>query len=101
MVKSNKSIAIKTDECIRLIMSRLKSPKTIDYLCRLIGEDAPTTRKYISRIRKHHPIYAYKNGDGYKFASKKEAKKLIKFEEKTIRNHQKNLQVLKDYVGED
>lgn len=95
------SRAIKSDKIIKLIMSKIKSPKTIDYLCKLTGETAPTVRHKISRIRKHHPIYAYKNGDGYKYASKEEAKKLIKFERKTIKNHQKNLQVLLDYVGED
>ncbi|MBR1844238.1 MAG: hypothetical protein IJ790_00740 [Lachnospiraceae bacterium] len=90
---------IKKDKNIKLIMSKIKSPKTIDYLCRLIGEKPPTTRQLIAKIRKHHPIYAFPNGDGYKFASKKEAMKLIAFEEKIINNHKKNLQVLKDYVG--
>lgn len=95
----SKNDSIKSDKNIRLIMSRIKSPKTIDYLCKLTGEEAPYVRYLISRIRKSHPIFAFSNGDGYKFASKKEAQKLIKYEEKTIRNHQKNLKVLKDYLG--
>ena len=89
----------KNDINIKKIMSKIKTPKSIDYLCKLIGEKPPATRQYISRIRKHHPIYAFPNGDGYKFASKEEAKKLIKFEHKTIKNHKANLKVLEDYVG--
>ena len=90
----------KGDKIIKLIMSKIRSPKTIDYLCKLTGEDPPTVRHKISKIRKHHPVYAFKNGDGYKFASKDEARKLIKFERKTIKNHQRNLQVLEEYVGD-
>lgn len=100
MSEKSKKNQIAADRNIRLIMSKIRTPRTIDYLCKLIGEKPPHTRNLIARIRKRHPIYAFPNGDGYKFAPKKEAEKLVKYEEKTIRNHQKNLKVLKDYLGE-
>ena len=101
MSEKSKKSQIATDRNIRLIMSKIKTPRTIDYLCKLIDSTPPNTRKIISIIRKHHPIYAFPNGDGYKFASKKEAKRLVKFEETTIKNHQQNLKVLKEYLGEE
>ena len=88
-----------TDKNIKLVMSVLRRPKTINYLSKLIGGTYMDARKIIARIRKHHPVYAYRDGKGYKYASKKEAVALIKFERKLIKNHQKNLQVLLDYVG--
>ena len=100
MAKSKISIQTNIDKNIKLIMSVLRSPKTINYLSKLIGGTDAEARHIISKIRKHHPVYAYRNGKGYKYASKDEARALIKFEKKTIKNHQKNLQVLLDYVGE-
>ena len=96
---SKKSIQTNTDKNIKLIMSAIRRPKTISYLSKLIGAPDVVTRGVIAKIRKHHPIYAFRDGKGYKYASKEEAKALIKFEKKTIKNHQKNLQVLIDYVG--
>ena len=90
----------KDDNNIRKIMSKIRTPKTIDYLCKLINCEEIETRGLIAKIRKHHPIFAYKDGRGYKYASKKEALKLIKFERNLIKNHQRNLKVLLDYVGE-
>lgn len=99
MAKSSNFVS-KDSNNIKKIMSKLRTPKTINYLCKLIGRDEIETRELISKIRKHHPIFAYRDGRGYKYASKKEAKKMIKFERKLIRNHQRNLKVLIDYVGE-
>lgn len=97
MAKSNQS---KTDKKIKAIMSVIKRPRTIGYLSKLIHSNASDTRRVIARIRKHHPIYAFRDGTGYKYASKDEARALIRFERKIIKNHQKNLKVLTDYVGE-
>ena len=100
MAKSKSSTLTNIDKKIKLVMSVLKSTRTINYLSKLIDGTDMEARKIISRIRKRHPIYAFKDGKGYKYASKDEARALIKFEKNTIKNHQKNLQVLLDYVGE-
>lgn len=97
---SKKSNFNSSDVKIKLIMSAINKPRTISYLSRLINSSARETRRIIARIRKHHPIYAFTDGTGYKYASKKEARKLISFERNIIKNHQKNLKVLTDYVGE-
>lgn len=89
-----------SDVKIKLIMAAINKPRTISYLSRLINSSARDTRRIIARIRKHHPIYAFTDGTGYKYASKREARKLISFERNIIKNHQKNLKVLTDYVGE-
>lgn len=80
-------------------MSVIRKPRTISYLSRLINSSPRETRRIIARIRKHHPVYAHIDGTGYKYASKKEALRLISFEKSIIKNHQKNLKVLTDYVG--
>ena len=89
-----------SDVRIKLIMSAIKKPRTISYLSKLINSSARETRRLIARIRKHHPIYAFADGTGYKYASKKEARKLISFEQNIIKNHKKNLEILTNYVGE-
>ena len=93
--KSTKKSA--KDQKIKLIMSKLRQPRTIEYLTQLVKEkDHSTTRALIARIRKHTPVFAYSNGDGYKYPDKKQIEILIKFEQKIIKNHQKNLEVLLD-----
>ena len=96
---SKKSNLNSSDVRIKLIMSAINKPRTIGYLSKLINCDARSTRALIARIRKHHPIYAFPDGKGYKYASKKEARKLISFERNIIKNHLKNLKVLTDYAG--
>ena len=97
--KNDKLNPSKIDKQITLIMSKIKTPRTIGYLSKLINTSERNTRKVISIIRKHHPVFAFLDGTGYKYASKKEALKLISFERNLIKNHQKNLKVLLDYVG--
>ena len=98
--EKEKSKLTSSDVKIKLIMSAINKPRTISYLSRLINSSTRDTRRIIARIRKHHPIYAFSDGTGYKYASKKEALKLISFERNIIKNHQKNLKVLTEYVGE-
>ena len=98
--EKEKSKSTASDVRIKLIMSAINKPRTITYLSKLINSTARETRRLIARIRKQHPIYAFTDGTGYKYASKREAMKLISFERNIIKNHQKNLKVLTDYVGE-
>lgn len=97
---SKKSNLNSSDVKIKLIMAAINKPRTISYLSRITNSSARETRRLIARIRKHHPIYAFPDGTGYKYASKKEARKLILFERNIIKNHLKNLKVLTDYAGE-